>query len=187
IPEDRVVPGGRADGKRTDFGKMLHMMYERHGTDRNLRGVAVLSDGADNGVSFPALTEASRLRRLPCPIHTFGLGKTTTDVRQRDIAVTAIKADPSPVPVKGKLTVTANVDAPGFTGEDVNARLFIDDKEVEAKKFNLSKETGNEVQLTTDAPDKPGEIKVTIKTDPKQGEMVAAKKECSACVTVSKE
>src|SRR5947209_8195810 len=32
VPEDRVVPGGKADGKRTDFGKMLHAMYERHGT-----------------------------------------------------------------------------------------------------------------------------------------------------------
>src|SRR5438445_3586706 len=187
VPEDRLVPGGKADGTRTDFGRMLHAMYERHGTDRNLRGLLILSDGADNGVSFPALTEAGRLRRLPCPIHTFGLGKTTTDVRQRDIAVTAIKAAPSPVPAKGKLTVTANVDAPGFTGEEVNARLFIDDKDVEATKFNMAKETGNEVQLSTDAPDKPGEIKVTIKTDPKQGEMVAENNEISTYVTVIKE
>jgi uncharacterized membrane protein len=187
VPEDRIVSSAKADGKRTDFGKMLHAMYERHGTDRNLRGVLILSDGADNGVTFPAITEASRLRRLPCPIHTFGLGRTTTDARQRDIAVTAIKADPSPVPVKGKLTVIGTLDAPGFVGADVNARLFIDDKEVEAKKFNLGKETGNEVQLSTDAPDKPGEIKVTLKTDLKPGEMVAENNEISTYVTVIKE
>jgi uncharacterized membrane protein len=187
VPDDRVVLGGKADGKRTDFGKLLHTIYERHGTDRNLRGMLILSDGADNGVSFPAMTEASRLRRLPCPIHTFGLGRTTTDARQRDIAVTAIKADPSPVPVKAKLTVTGSLDAPGFVGADVNARLFVDDKEVEAKKFNLAKEIGNEVQLSTDAPDKPGEIKVTIKTDLKPGEMVAENNEISTYVTVIKE
>src|SRR5207247_11182503 len=50
VPEDRIVLGGKADGTRTDFGRMLHAMYERHGTDRNLLGLLIISDGADNGV-----------------------------------------------------------------------------------------------------------------------------------------
>src|SRR6266478_147931 len=186
-PEEHAVPSGQADGKRTDFGKMLHTVTDRHGADKNLRGLIVVSDGADNGTVYPALTEAGRLRRLPCPVYTFALGKTTTDVRQRDIAVTAIKADPSPVSVKGKLTVTGTLDAPGFVNPDVTVRLFIDDKEVGVKNFKLPKETGNEVQLTADAPDKPGEIKVTLKTDPYQGEMVPDNNEISTYVTVIKE
>jgi uncharacterized membrane protein len=186
-PEEQIILGGRADGRRTDFGKLLHTVADRHGADRNLRGLLILSDGADNGTAYPPLTEAGRLRRLPCPIHTFGLGKTTTDIRQRDIAVTAIKADPSPVPVKAKLTVTGILDAPGFFNPNVKVRLFIDDKEVDAKQFSLPKETGNEVQLSADAPDRPGEIKVTIKADPHVGEMVADNNEISTYVTVIKE
>jgi uncharacterized membrane protein len=187
IPEEHIIPGGQADGKRTDFGKMLHSIADRHGADKNLRGLIIMSDGADNGTVYPALSEASRLRRLPCPVYTFALGKTTTDVRQRDIAMTAIKADPSPVPVKGKLTVTGTLDAPGFFSPDVTVRLFIDDKEVSAKEFKLPKETGNEVQMTADAPDKPGEIKVTLKADPRPDETVPDNNEISTYVTVIKE
>src|SRR5262249_52240713 len=73
------------DGKRTDFGQMLHALGERHGRDRDLRGLLILSDGADNGVRYPPLTEAARWRSLPCPIFTFAVGKPTTSDRQKDI------------------------------------------------------------------------------------------------------
>jgi len=186
-PEEGIIPGGQADGHRTDFGKMLHTLADRYGADRNLRGLIILSDGADNGTAYQPLTEAGRFRRMPCPIYTFGLGKTTTDTRQRDIAVTAIKVDPSPVPVKSKITVTGTIDAPGFFNPTVKFRLFLDDKEVDAKQFNLPKETGNEVQLTADAPERPGEVKVTLKAEPRPDEMVADNNEISTFVTVIKE
>jgi uncharacterized membrane protein len=186
-PEEHLVPTGQADGHRTDFGKMLHTSADQHGADRNLRGLIILSDGADNGAAFPPLTEAGRFRRMPCPIYTFGLGKTTTDVRQRDIAVTGIKVDPSPVPVKSKMTVTGTIDAPGFFNPNVKVRLFLDDKELDAKQFSLPKEIGNEVQLTADAPERPGEVKVTLKAEPRPDEMVADNNEISTFVTVIKE
>src|SRR6266446_1271187 len=102
-------PAGKADGKRTDFG-----------------GLLILSDGADNGTRFPALTLASKWRALSCPIHAFAFGLTTTTSNQRDIAFTAIKPDPSPVAIKGKLTVKGTVDAPGFENKLVNLSLLID-------------------------------------------------------------
>ncbi|HEV2950056.1 MAG TPA: vWA domain-containing protein, partial [Gemmataceae bacterium] len=74
IPEEHAVPSGQADGKRTDFGKLLHTVTDRHGADKNLRGLIIVSDGADNGTVYPPLTEAGRLRRLPCPVYTFALG-----------------------------------------------------------------------------------------------------------------
>src|SRR6202011_6398692 len=96
-------PEGKAGGKRTDFGEMLHALYERHGSDRNLRGLLILSDGADNGARFPALPLAGRWRSLPCPIHTFAFGQTTTNSQKSDIALTAINPLPSPVAIKGEL------------------------------------------------------------------------------------
>ena len=98
-------PEGKADGKRTDFGEMLHSIYERHSSERYLRGLLVLSDGADNGTRYPALSLAAKWRMLPCPIQTFAFGQTTTRSKQRDIAFTAINPEPSPVAIKGKLTI----------------------------------------------------------------------------------
>jgi len=179
---------GRADGKRTDFGTMLHELHERHSSERSLRGVFVLSDGADNGSRYPALSLASKWRMLPCPIHTFAFGQTTTRPLQRDIAFTAIKPDPSPVASKGKLTVKGVVDAPGFENTTAHVRLFVDNVEMPgARDVPLPKTAGNEVELICDAPATAGEIKVTLKIDPVKGEMTHANNEISTFVTVTKE
>jgi uncharacterized membrane protein len=180
-------PNGKADGRRTDFGQMLQSLYKLHGRDRNLRGLLILSDGADNGTRVPALTEAARWRGLPCPISTFALGKPTTSDRQRDIAFTAITPEPSPVYAKGKLTVKGVLDAPGFETTPVTVRLFINDKEVQNKQETLTKAAGNEVALVTDAPAQAGEIKVTLKVDPVKGETSIANNEIATYATVTKE
>src|SRR5438270_2294330 len=57
-------PEGRADGKRTDFGELLHALQERHSSERYLRGLLILSDGADNGTRYPALSLATKWRML---------------------------------------------------------------------------------------------------------------------------
>jgi len=186
-------PAGAANGKRTDFGTLLHDLIERHGQDRNLRGILILSDGADNGVRYAALTEAARWRSLPCPIQTFGVGRPTTGDKQRDIAfvsrpgLPAIQVNPSPAPVKSQLTVRGTLDAPGFENETVTVHLLIDDKEVLARRRTLTKTVGNEITLTTDAPAEAGEIKVTLKVDPKEGEVTRTNNEISTFLTVTKE
>ena len=107
-------PDGSATGKRTDFGEALHELHQRHAGDRNLRGLLVCSDGADNGTRFQANSEAEKWRGISCPISTFSLGQPTTSSQRQDILVLGITPEPSPVPVKGKLTVKGLVDAPGF-------------------------------------------------------------------------
>lgn len=179
---------GKADGKRTDIGQALATLFASHSRDRNLRGLLLFSDGADNGtIPDRPLTEAAKWRRVPCPIHTFGLGQSTVADRQRDIAITAITPEPSPVAVKGKLTIKALIDAPGFENAAVNLHLFFDDVQVLIDKKTLPKTTGNEVKLTVDAPAKPGEVKVTLKVDPLPGEVTKTNNEIGTFVTVTKE
>src|SRR5262249_1055724 len=81
---------GKADGARTDFGRLLHTLHDRHGREPHLRGLLIPSDGADNGTLYPALGEAARWRGLGCPVSTFGLGQTTSPGDQRDVALTAL-------------------------------------------------------------------------------------------------
>jgi uncharacterized membrane protein len=181
-------PDGKAAGKRTDFGQMLQTLNERHGHERFLRGLLVLSDGADNGSRFPALTLAAKWRILPCPIHTFAFGLPTTTAQQRDVAFTAINPMPSPVAVKGKLTVKGTLDAPGFENASVRLRLFINDiEEGVAQDVKLTRTSGNEVQIACNAPATPGEIKVTLRVDPLRGELTTANNEISTYVTVTKD
>jgi uncharacterized membrane protein len=185
-------PSVKADGKRTDFGEMLNALSERHSSDRFLRGLLVLSDGADNGTRYPPLTLAAKWRTLPCPIHTFAFGQTTTSSTQHDIAITAIIPEPSPVATKGKLTVRGMIDAPGFENANVRVHLFVHEKEGEtpreiAQDAKLLRTTGNEVRLVCDAPANPGEIKLTLKVDPLPGEVTQANNEISTYLTVTKE
>jgi uncharacterized membrane protein len=180
-------PTGKADGKRTDFGQALRTLYERHGHERNLRGLVVVSDGADNGTRYPTLAEGARWRGLACPIQTFGLGKATTAERQRDIGFTAIAPEPPSVPVKGKLVVKAVLDAPGFANTEVTVKMLVDGQEVRAQRETLRKATGNEIRLTADAPEKAGEVKVTLKFDAPPGDAVDTNNEISTFVTVTHE
>jgi uncharacterized membrane protein len=180
-------PEGKADGKRTDFGRTLRSLYERYAQERNLRGVLILSDGCDNGTVFPAHGEAAKWRGIGGPVSTFSLGRSDTSSTQRDIALTSLTPEPSPVPIKAKLTVRATLDAPRFETAKVMVRLFLDNEEKVAKEFGPLKTTGTEIELTTDAPATPGEVKVTLKSDPLPGEASLANNEISTYLTVTKE
>ncbi|MGE3804706.1 MAG: glutamine amidotransferase [Gemmataceae bacterium] len=181
------------DGQRTDIGRALHSLYELHRQEKNLRGLILVSDGADNGnsINTKPLAEAARWRNLPCPVYTFALGKVSTADAQNDIVIRSLIADPSPVPVKGKLNIKATVDAFGFNDAEVDVHLLVDsgngDEEVLAQKERLTQPQGNVIQLSTDAPSKPGEIKVTLRIDPKPGEVSNANNEVSTYVSVTKE
>lgn len=178
---------GKADGKRTDFGRALHSLFQRYAQERNLRGLLILSDGADNGTAYSAQGEAAHWRSLGCPISTFALGRSDTSSQQRDIAITSLTPEPAPVPVKAKLTVRATMDAPGFETARVRLHLSIGDAEVLTETVGPLKTNGSEVVLTTDAPATPGEYKLTLKADAMPGEATTVNNEISTYLTVTKE
>jgi uncharacterized membrane protein len=184
-------PQGKADGKRTDFGTALHDLAATYAQERALRGLVILSDGADNGGAYVAATEAEKWRRN-CPITTFALGKKTTSSQQRDIRMVSIVPEPSPVAVKGKLAVRVLIDAPGFEGQTVPVHLLVEEpgrepKEVVVQDEKLTKTLGNEIRLFTTAPATPGEIKLTVRVDPQSREAFRTNNEISTYVTVTKE
>jgi uncharacterized membrane protein len=192
-PMDRP---GLADGKRTDMGQWLYALYQRHGRDANLRAMMILSDGADNGTRFQAADLADQWGRLPCGIYTFGVGEKTAGNRQPDLAFDplSIVADPDPVGVKQSLTIKARLLVNGFQNPTVTLRLFLDDDPTPAavKAMHLTNAVPDnpnafDVELTCNAPPKPGEIKVRLHVDKKEGEVNEANNDISTYVTVSKE
>lgn len=179
-------PDGKAEGKRTDMGTWLHDLWQAHGGEKNLRGLVLFTDGADNGAKHPTLQQAAFFRGA-CPIYPFGLGRTTTTAKQQDIQLVDIQAEPSPVSINTKLTVKGQVHAPGFENSRVTVRLFLEDKEMTVQDAVLRKTQGNEVTLTCDAPANPGEVKVTLKIDPLPGEITPLNNEISTFVSVTKD
>jgi uncharacterized membrane protein len=191
---------GEAEGPRTDVGGALARLLDELDRRSRVRGLVVISDGADNGTRTPALAEVARWRNLPCPVHALACGNPATTLKQNDIAVTSITTEPSPfVPVKGRLKVKVSVDARGFENSKATAKLYLEgeeadksgaraDKLMTSKDVVLSLTTGNEVQLECNAPTRPGEYKVKVVVD-RGGERDAfpQNNEIETFVTVSKE
>ncbi|MCI0462935.1 MAG: glutamine amidotransferase [Gemmataceae bacterium] len=181
-------PTSKALGKRTDVGGWLHTLLKTHGGEQNLRGLVILSDGADNGTRHPALEQAARWRGVPCPVYTFALGSPTTTPKQQDIAVTAILPEPHIVPVKNKLVVKAKINAPNFEGQTVYVHLLIDGKKVgPPAKARLKHTTDNEVVVGEVRPERVGEVKVTVEVDKVEGEVTTANNKMETYVTVTAE
>src|SRR5262249_27402963 len=156
----------------------LETLYKNHAKDGNLQGLILLTDGAHNGRLDPAGVKALAAKwrdELEGPLHPFGLGderNTSGGKDKKDVAFApdSIFADPSPVPVKGKLTVTAKIDAHSLAGVNVVLRLKIDGEEKVTKTEKLWNPTKNEVQIVCDAPGVPGEKKITLEFDPPPGD-----------------
>jgi uncharacterized membrane protein len=180
-------------GKRTDIGLWLHELWQQHGKEANLRGLVLLSDGADNGTRFAAIEEAARYRGQ-CPIHAFGLGQTTTTSAHKDIAVTKVTVEREPVFAKQKMTVKAALSAPGFEDAVVQASLWIEDADGKTMKqvgatqnVDLRKTLDKVIAFTTEAPDREGEVKVSVKVEPFPGETNATNNEGSTYAHILKE
>jgi hypothetical protein len=187
-------PKAPADGKHSDYGTYLNKTFEKWQGERFVRGHLLIGDGADNGTAFAAVGEAARWGKRGWPVTTFTVGGDTRS-DARDLAVTAVSCEPSPVPVKNDVTVTARVNAYNFAGSRVVARVLFDDKEALTEEVTLAKEKDNDVKLTVKAPEKPGEVKVKVKVGreeggkvvPLPGEVTALNNESETYLTVTKE
>ncbi|MBA4066957.1 MAG: hypothetical protein C0501_25265 [Isosphaera sp.] len=175
----KYAPGDPADGRRSDYGTFLNRTLDRWLSERFVRGVLLVGDGADNGEAFSAVAEAGRWGRRGAPVTTFTVGGES-QAQSQDIAVTTIDCDPSPAPVKTEVTVTATVHAYGFAGARVVARVYFDGVPQLTQDVVLEKEKDNKVRLTVKAPEKKGEVKVKLVVGHDQGgEIVPVRGELS--------
>ncbi len=192
----------KPDGKRTDFGGMLAELYKKYQGDTNpLRGMIIVSDGGNNVIDPDPTVQATRWRGINCPIYTFMVGKTDTKPDQKDIGFTSIVADPAPVAVKADLTARATLKAAGLEGANVKIRLTLSRRNAETKKWEeipeltrisdpipLPKSTGNEIEITTKAPDKPGQVRVKLEIiEGPSEDRIQENNQISTFVTVTKD
>lgn len=174
----KYTPGDPADAKRSDYGTYLNRTFDRWQTERFLRGHLIIGDGGDNGETYSAISEAAKWGRRNCPITTFTVGSDTSGTNVSDIIVSSVECEPSPVPIKTMFNVVGTVQAYGFAGQKVVARVSFNDKVVATEEVTLEKEKDNKIRIPVKAPGERGEIKVKLEVgQQKDKEIVALKGE----------
>lgn len=196
---DFTEAGGKYDAtapaafKRSDYGAYLNRTFERWSTERFVRANLIIGDGADNGTAFPAEAEAERWRKAGRPVHTFAVGRADVPEQSRDVAITAVGADPSPVPVKTDLTIRVVVSAYGFVGARVPVKVQFDTgkgyADIATEPATLTKTKDNVVEVKVKAPDQPGEVKVRVEipVESVPGDVAPANNVVETYLTVTKE
>src|SRR5262249_2155516 len=126
---DRVVDWDQnvaPDGPSTDVGGAIVTAYQRFGNEPNLRGLLLITAGADKGRRYSAAAEARKFRAAQCTVNCFGIGDTTRPDRDKDIAITNLVVEPSPVFIKGRMTFRATVDAVGYENAEIEPEILIE-------------------------------------------------------------
>ena len=191
----KYSPSDLPDGKRSDYGTFLNKTYDRWQGERFVRGFLLVGDGVDNGEAFSSVAEAAKWGRRGVPINTFVVGREDSDTDAKDIVVTGVECEPSPVPIKTDVTVIGSVNAFGFEGTRIVARVYFNGDQVGQEEVTLDKMRDNKVRITAKAPAKKGEIKVRIevgqekngKIEPLAGELSAENNYSETYLTVTKD
>src|SRR5262245_7391583 len=126
----KYSPSDLPEGKRSDYGTFLSKTYDRWQGERFVRGFLLVCDGVDNGEAFSSIAEAGKWSRRGVPINTFVVGREDSDTDAKDLVVTGVECEPSPVPIKTDLTVIGSVIAFGFEGTRLVARVYFDGDQV---------------------------------------------------------
>lgn len=185
-------PQALADGRRSDLGAWLHELWQKHGHEKQVRGIVLFTDGADNGTRFSAQDKARQWRGA-ASIQAFGAGDPSNVKFKKDLGLTDLKARPVPVSVQGELVVEAVVQAPGFGKVKVDIGVWLEnvsDKKTqlfkEIKDFEINQEKDQHVIVKGIAPEEQGEYKLTMKIMPHPDEANKDNNEISTYVQVIK-
>ncbi len=176
----------KPDGPETAIGNALNEGPSKLGGGR-VAMLYMLSDGASNG-GAPPLTAAQKLKALRIPVNVVAFGSAAPGDGPRDIAVKDFIAGPT-VFVKNQLQIKATVTAKGYPGKKLTAQLFEEGKvePVATAQFDAP-ENGQPYALGNMAyvPERPGEIRLTLKIVPQEGELTTTNNEIGTYITVLK-
>ena len=178
-------------GEQTALGAALGDVLDRHASGRVL-GVLLLSDGAQRAVApndLPPQVAARRMAAENIPLYTFTFGKSGGSDRA-DLAIDDLLTNESifaeaPTEVRGQLS------SPGFANQRVAVQLLWEnaDRKMEvADTVQVDTQNGKQSLpiMLRHTPQTPGEYKVTLRVDPREGELVTTNNEASTFVTVRK-
>lgn len=185
--------GDRPTGEQSPLGAALQELLEREG-DQRLRGVIVLSDGAQRAV--PPLDAAPQLvaRQYAAesvPLYTFYFGQPggsdRSDLAIENLLVNGTVFANAPMRVSGQLT------AEGYANRRAKVQLLWERVDDKGKSKMEVVDTSEQEIVAADSrtpvslgytPTTPGEYKVTLRAESPEGELITTNNESSTFVTV---
>lgn len=204
VPHDPALAEGNGD--QTAFGKVLDELL-RNARDHRSLGVILLTDGAQRAVppnDADPFTAARKLGDNQIPIYAVGYGASSLVAASLDLAVEDVRVDPI-VFEKKLVPVTCKIRAVGANGKKFLARILVEDRtgkrtgetgELKPAPATQQAKTVREFEVKKDlesfsvdlsfVPMSAGELKIAIKVEPLDGELLQRNNQRETIVTVKK-
>ena len=186
--DGKIELDATADGEESAIGAAINESLDREANKRVL-GTLLLSDGAQRAVAprdVPPQVAARRLGAENVPIYSFTFGKSggreRADLSLDDLVTNETIFAQTPTEVRAQLT------ANGYANQRVKVQLLWESPDGMQVVDTALVDTGAESSAVPIAlhytPQTPGEFKVTLRVEPREGELVTTNNEVSTFVTV---
>lgn len=188
LRDGTLALGPAPTGEESAIGAAIGDALDRE-TSKRVLATLLLSDGAQRAPpprDLPPQVAARRLAAENIPLYTFTFGKSggseRADLSVSDLVTNETIFTETPTEVRARLT------ADGYANQRVKVQLLWE--------TTSGMETVDTVQLETGVagsavpimlhytPRKPGEYKVTVRVEPREGELITSNNEVSTFVTV---
>jgi uncharacterized membrane protein len=188
IRQGKVSLAATADGEQSAIGAAISDTLDRE-TGGRVMGVFLMSDGAQRAApphDEPPQLAVQRLAAENIPLYTFTLGKSggseRSDLAIDDLLTNETVFAETPVEVRGRLS------AGGYANQKAKVQLLWESADkmdvVDTKQVDTGAEGGSTPVSLRHTPRTPGEFKVTLRVEPREGELVTTNNEASTFVTV---
>lgn len=175
-------------GEESAIGAAIGDALDRESSGRVL-GMLLMSDGAQRAVparDLPPQLAARRLAAERIPLYTFTFGKSggseRSDLSIGDLVTNETVFTEAPTEVRGALR------AEGYTNQQVKVQLLWEGsggmEVVDTAQVDTGADGGTVPVVLQHTPRAPGEYKVTLRVEPRDGELVTTNNEASTFVTV---
>ena len=188
VRDGKIGLGSKPDGDESAIGAAINDTLEREASKRVL-ATLLLSDGAQRAVAprdQPPQVATRRLVAENIPLYTFTFGKSggreRADLSVDDLVTNETIFTDTPTEVRAQLT------ASGYANQRVKVQLLWETTAGMQIVDTAQIETGADGSMVPIAlrhtPRSPGEFKVTVRAEAREGELVTTNNEVSTFVTV---
>ncbi len=188
LQDGKIKLAASADGEESAIGAAITDALDRE-SSKHVLGVLLLSDGAQRAApprDVPPQVAVRRLAAENIPLDTFTFGKSggreRADLSVSDLVTNETIFTETPTEVRARLTTV------GYANQRVKVQLLWETTKGMEAVDTMQVETGIEGGaipiLLHYTPQKPGEYKVTVRVEPREGELVTTNNEISTFVTV---
>ncbi|HEX4413339.1 MAG TPA: glutamine amidotransferase [Lacipirellulaceae bacterium] len=188
LQDGKLTLAATPNGEESAIGAAIGDALDREAS-KHVMGMLLLSDGAQRAApphDMPPQIAARRLAAENIPLYTFTFGKSggseRADLSLSDLVTNETIFTETPTEVRARLT------ALGYANQRVKVQLLWETPKgmeaVDTAQVDTGAEGGATPVVLRYTPQKPGEYKVTVRVDPREGELVTTNNEVSTFVTV---